>query len=328
MRWDINLPLPARPLGQHRELVRALPDLGYSGVWTGEGGGADALTPLAAAAAWQPRLRVGTGVLPVQTRGPVVLAQTAATLAELTEGGVLLGIGSSVPAHVTALNGTDFDRPFARVRDTAQFLRHALRGEQIDQQYPTFTVQGFALPEPPARPPKVIVGALRPGMVRLGLGEGDGVITNVLTADDLGTVLAHAGPIGAGKEFIVKVFVCPTRDERYARASGRRFLGWITNQPPYRAFHDWLGREHLLRESRARFDAGDREGAGAAMPQQLVDALWIHGAPEECRDQLRAFVQPGVTTVLLYVAQTPELATGAIELGETIAALRPAEVAA
>jgi alkanesulfonate monooxygenase SsuD/methylene tetrahydromethanopterin reductase-like flavin-dependent oxidoreductase (luciferase family) len=169
VRWDINLPLPALPPGAQRDLVRALPDLGYSGVWTGEGGGVDGVTPLAAAAAWQPRLRVGTGVLPVQTRGPAVLAQTAVGLASLADGGALLGVGSSVPAHVTALNATAFDRPFARVRDTVRFLRRAVRGEHIDEEYETFTVAGFALADPPARPPGIVVGALRPGMVRLGL---------------------------------------------------------------------------------------------------------------------------------------------------------------
>jgi probable F420-dependent oxidoreductase len=323
MRWEVNLPLPGLPLGRHRELVEALPDLGYSGVWTGEGGGIDGLTPLAAAAAWQPRLRVGTGVLPVQTRGPAVLAQTAATLAELTDAQVLLGVGSSVPAHVTALNDVAFDRPYARVRDTVRFLRSAVRGELVDRTYPTFTVRGFQLPSAPARPPKVIVGALRPRMVRLGLDEGDGAITNVLTSTDLATVLDEAGPVPDGKEFVVKVFVCPTPDERYARAAGRRFLGWITNQPPYRAFHDRLGRGELLAASRARYDAGDREGAGTAIPDELVDALWVHGTPDECRAQLATFVQAGISTVLVYVASTPELAAGGATLAETLAALRP-----
>ncbi|SHK56365.1 probable F420-dependent oxidoreductase, Rv3093c family [Pseudonocardia thermophila] len=320
MRWEVTLPLPGLPLRGHRELVEALPDLGWSGVWTGEGGGLDGLTPLAAAAAWQPRLRVGTGVLPVQTRGPAVLAQTAAALAGLTDAGVLLGVGSSVPAHVTALNGIGFDRPYARVRDTVRFLRAAVRGQLVDEDYATFAVRGFRLPAP-ARPPKIVVGALRPRMVRLGLDEGDGVITNILSAADLGAVLAAAGPVPGGKEIVVKVFVCPTEDARFARATGRRFLGWITNQPPYRAFHDWLGRGAQLAASRAAFDAGDIQRAGAAIPDDVVDALWVHGSPDECRARLAAFAQAGVSTVLVYLAPTPE----PLPLAATLSALRPTD---
>jgi alkanesulfonate monooxygenase SsuD/methylene tetrahydromethanopterin reductase-like flavin-dependent oxidoreductase (luciferase family) len=57
-----------------------------------------------------------------------VLAQTAATLAELTSGPVLLGVGTSVPAHVTGLNQLPFDRPVARLRDTVAILAHRVRG--------------------------------------------------------------------------------------------------------------------------------------------------------------------------------------------------------
>ena len=135
VRFAVNLPLPGPALRDQRELVTALPDLGYADVWTGEGSGADAFTPLAAAAAWQPRLGVGAGVVPVFTRGPGVLAQTAATLANLvgprpdgSPGRVLFGIGTSVPAHVSAINGFTFDRPVARLRDTLRFL-----GLEVDE---------------------------------------------------------------------------------------------------------------------------------------------------------------------------------------------------
>ncbi|MFI7635841.1 LLM class F420-dependent oxidoreductase [Nonomuraea sp. NPDC049400] len=322
IRWAVNLPLPGLALRDHRRAVEALPDLGYSDVWTGEGGGLDAFTPLAAAAAWSPGLGVGTGVLPIFTRGPAVIAQTAAALADLTDGRLTLGIGTSVPAHVSALNDVPFTKPVTRLRDTLRFLRTALRGDTVDQEYETFTVRGFRLPRTSTVRPKVVVGALRPKMVQLGLSEGDGVITNVLTAADLTQVLDAAGPRPPGKEIVVKVFVCPTDDEDHARSAGRAFLGWILNQAPYRAFHDWLGRGDRLQEARGRFDAGDQQAAGRALPEDLVDALWIHGSPAECHRQIARFAQEGVTSILLYVAPTPELLTGRADLLDVLARLR------
>ncbi|MGW0802549.1 LLM class F420-dependent oxidoreductase [Nonomuraea sp. NPDC002799] len=322
IRWAVNLPLPGLALRDHRRTLQALPGLGYRDVWTGEGGGLDAFTPLAAAAAWQPELGVGTGVVPVFTRGPAVLAQTAAALNDLSDGRAMLGIGTSVPAHVSALNDIPFAKPVARLRDTLRFLRAALRGAHIDHEYETFAVRGFHLPRTAATPPKVLLGALRPRMVRLSLEEGDGFITNILTAGDLTQVLGTAGPPPPGREIVVKVFVCPTADQVHARNAGRAFLGWILNQAPYRAFHDWLGRGDRLLESRARFDAGDRHGAGAALPDDLVDALWIHGSPADCHRQLRPFLQAGVTSLQLYLAPTPELLTGHIRLEDVLTALR------
>jgi len=302
----IALPVAGLPLGAHRALIEELPDLGYTDVWTAEGGGTDAITPLAAAAAWSPSLRLGTGIVPVSTRGPAVLAQTAATLAELAPGRVTLGIGSSVPDHVTAINGIPFDRPYARVRDMLRFLRTVLHGGFAGPTE-TLPVSGFRLRRVPPVPPRVILGALRPGMVNLGLREGDGVITNILYPEDIRKVVRAIDAPLAGKEFAVKVFVCPTADSHYARDSGRAFLGWIINQPPYRAFHQWLGREDLLKAVSERWDAGDAGGAAAAVPEEVVDALWIHGSPDQCREQIERYLQPEVTTLVVYLAPTPEI---------------------
>ncbi|MYZ39282.1 MULTISPECIES: LLM class flavin-dependent oxidoreductase, partial [unclassified Streptomyces] len=149
-KWGITLPLPGLTIDRHRFLVERLPDLGYTDVWSAEGGGTDAFTPLAATAAWSPSLRIATGIVPVHTRGPAVLAQTAATLAQLAPGRLLLGLGASVPAHVTDINGIPFDEPFKRTRDVLRFVTRALRGEHIAGDFDTFSITGYRLPHPPA----------------------------------------------------------------------------------------------------------------------------------------------------------------------------------
>ncbi|WP_220498891.1 MULTISPECIES: LLM class F420-dependent oxidoreductase [unclassified Microbispora] len=321
VRWGVTLPLAGLGLHRHREIVEALPSLGYGDVWTGEGGGYDGLTALTAALAWSPGLRAGTGVLPAQTRGPGVLAQTAASMAELGQAEVLLGIGSSVPAHVTALNGRPHGRPYAHVRDLLRFLRRAFDGEHVVETYETFSIDFELRRRPPVRP-KVIVGALRPGMLKLAFTEGDGAITNVLAAHEVPRIVEAAGPPAEGQELVVKIFVTPTDDAAYARAAGRAFLGWILNQPPYRAFHDWLGRGDALAASRAAWDAGDRRGAAEALPDSVVDELWVHGSPEECRAHIARYLHPGVTAVELHVTPSPELDAAPGALPEVLAALR------
>ncbi|MGW2543822.1 LLM class F420-dependent oxidoreductase [Kitasatospora sp. NPDC001574] len=322
-RWGITLPLPGLSLDRHRFLVERLPDLGYTDVWTGEGGGSDAFTPLAAAAAWSPGLRVGTGIVPVHTRGPAVLAQTAATLAQLAPGRVLLGIGASVPAHVTDINGIPFDEPFKRTRDVLRFVTRALQGEHVSGDFDTFSIAGYRLPEPPAEPVKVILGALRPGMLRLGFTEGDGAITNLLFPEDVPKVLDAVGPQPPGKELVVKVFVCPTEDTEHARRATRPFLAWILNREPYRKFHEWLGNGELLAETHRRWAAGDVEGARRALPDEVVDGLFVSGSPEECRRRILRYHRPGVTTIQLYVSLPPEVLADRNRLLDTLARLGP-----
>lgn len=323
-RWGVNLPWPGRPLRDHRRLVTGLRSAGYDDVWTGEGGGTDAFTPLAAAAAWAPALRLASAVVPAFTRGPAVLTQTAATLAGLTDGGLVLGIGSSVPAHVSDINGIPFSEPFRRTRDVLRFLVPALRGERISGDFDTFTIREFQLPAPPKNRPLVVLGALRPRMLKLGFEEGDGAVTNILFADDVPKILAAVGPQPPGKELVVKVFVTPTADPERARQLARPFLAWITNQEPYRAFHQWLGNGDRFDASHERWLSGDRRGAEQALSDEVVDGLFVHGTPDECRAKIEKYVRPGVTTVVLYVQPDPSVvADAATDVLDLLARLRP-----
>ena len=122
-RWGITLPLRSLPLPGQRDLVAALPDLGYTDAWSSEVNGADAFAPLAVAAQWTTGLRFGTAIAGIYTRGPALLAMDAATCASLAPGRFVLGIGTSSPVIVEDWNGLKLDRPYQRARDTLKFLR-------------------------------------------------------------------------------------------------------------------------------------------------------------------------------------------------------------
>src|SRR3954469_20919735 len=174
MRWGMTVPWGGVPLAGHAALYAALADAGFTDVWSSEVAGSDAFTPLALAAAWEPRLRLGTAITPVFTRGPGLLAMSAAALAEAAPGRFQLGIGASSPVVVGAWNSVEFTEPYARSRDMLRFLKAALAGELVDHDYGTFAVRRFRLERPPATPPPVLLAALRPGMLRLAGAEGAG----------------------------------------------------------------------------------------------------------------------------------------------------------
>lgn len=300
-RWGITLPLGGVPLGTHRELVRELSSLGYTDVWTAETNGTDAFTPLALVAEWAPELRLGTAIAPVYTRGPGLLAMTAATIAELAPERFVLGIGSSSPVIVGDWNAGAFTEPFGRTRDTLRFLRAALGGEKVDTGYPTFAVRKFRLERPPAVPPRIMLAALRPGMLRLAAKEADGAITNWLSPADVRKVRAEIGP---GVELAARIFVCPTEDADAARGLGRLLISTYLNVPVYAAFHDWLGRQEILRPMRQAWAAGDRRAANAAIPDEVVDQLIVHGSTRSCREQVAEYVANGLDTPILAILPT------------------------
>ena len=115
-RYGITIPFDGISLADHRPMYTQLADLGYTDVWSAETDGADGFTPLALAAAWEERLNLGVAIAPVYTRGPALLAQTAAAMAEVAPGRVTIGLGASSPVIVQNWNGIAYDEPFKRNR--------------------------------------------------------------------------------------------------------------------------------------------------------------------------------------------------------------------
>lgn len=297
-RYGMTVPFDGVPLADHRAWYEELVDLGYTDLWSSEAGATDAFTPLALAAAWVPSMRLGTAIVPAYTRGPALMAMSAAAMAEAAPGRFVLGVGTSSNVIVESWNGIPFHKPYQRTRDIVRFLKQAMTGEKVDADFETFTVKGFRLGRKPEVPPEILVAALRPGMLRLAGREADGAIINWLSADDVTKVVPE---VGEGKEIVARIFVCPSTDAVKVRAAGRFAIAAYLNVPVYAAFHEWLGRGAVLKPMWDAWKAGDRKAATAAIPDHVVDELIVHGSPEECREHIARYVNNGVTTTALAI---------------------------
>lgn len=297
-RWGLTIPLEDRGLDGLPALAAEFSELGYTDLWTSEVDYADGLTPLAAVAASAPLAQLGTAILPAFTRGPAVLASSAAAMATLAPGRFWLGIGASSPAVVQQWNAVEFARPYERTRDVLAFLREALTGARIDREYETFTVTGFRLRLVPEQAPPILLAALRPQMLRLAGSEADGAITNWLSVDDVPKV---RDAMAADKHLVARLLVCPSTDTETLRAQARRLIAAYLTVPAYSKFQRWLGRGPELAEMTGRWAAGDRKGALETIPDSVVDELIVHGAPRDCARQIQRYVENGVTVPVLHI---------------------------
>jgi probable F420-dependent oxidoreductase len=308
-RYGMTIPFDGIPLHEQRDWIVELADLGYTDVWSSEANGADAFTPLALASAWAPSLRLGTAIVPAFTRGPGCLAQSVGSLAQAAPGRVALGVGTSSGVIVEGWNGIPFQRPYERTRDMVRFLRRALTGEKVTAEYETFSVRGFRLGVVPLEPVPILVAALREGMLRLAGREGDGAIVNWLSADDVATVAPIVRGAAEGKagtpdaapapEIAARIFVAASDDADTVRGMGRFAIAAYLNVPVYAAFHEWLGRGDRLGDMWRLWKEGDRKGALASIPDDVVDELIVWGSPEQCREHIQRYVDNGVSTPAL-----------------------------
>lgn len=296
-RNGITVPLPGH-LSEQRDWLAEVADLGYSDIWSAETDGADAFTPLALAAAWEPRLRLGTAIVPVYTRTAPLIAQSVAALADAAPGRFAIGIGSSSNVIVEKWNGVPFVEPYKRVRDVVRFLHDAFTFEKVTKQYDTFKVDGFRMSIRPRVKPTILVAALREGMLRLGAREADGVIINWLSPDDVRKVVSvvHDAAEGVEREVVARIFVCPSENTEVVRAGARFAIAAYMNVPVYAEFHRWMGRGPLMQGMWDAWQAGDRKAALAAIPDEVVDDLVVHGSPEQCRARIDQYFANGVTT--------------------------------
>ncbi len=295
-RFGMTVPFDGLPLAEQRPLLEEAVALGYTDLWSSEASGTDAFTPLALAAAWIPAARLGTAIVPSFTRGPATLAMSVAAMAEAAPDRFTFGLGTSSDVIVERWNGLVFSEPYKRNRDVVRFLRRALTGEKVTEKYDTFEVRGFRLDRPPKVVPPILVAALRPGMLRLAGREGDGTVINWLSAEDVKRIVPEVGP---GKEVVARIYVCPNEDADQVRAYSRMLIAAYMNVGVYAAFQEWLGRGPELGPMWSAWKAGDRKAATAAIPDEVVDDLVIHGSPESCRQHLGRYVTNGVTVPVL-----------------------------
>jgi alkanesulfonate monooxygenase SsuD/methylene tetrahydromethanopterin reductase-like flavin-dependent oxidoreductase (luciferase family) len=171
-------------------------------------------------------------------------------------------------------------------------------------------VDGFRLGIKPEQKPRILVAALREGMLRLAAREADGTIINWLSPEDVKRVAAVVRDAAGGepKEIVARIFVCPSENTEAVRSAARFAIAAYLNVPVYAAFHAWLGRGDELRGMWDAWQAGDRKAALAAIPDSVVDDLIVHGSPAQCRDRIRDYFDNGVTTSSLAIMPfDPEL---------------------
>jgi probable F420-dependent oxidoreductase len=305
VRWGLTLPLPLTTLADHEELVRRAEAAGYTDLWSGETNGPDGFTPLALAAAWTTAARLGTGVVGVFQRGPALLAQQAAALADASGGRFVLGIGASSDRIVEGWNEIPFERPLSKVEATLDFLRPALAGER--------TANGFKLESAPP-PVPIILAALRGKMLRLAVEKADGAFTNFLPLSGLPQVVEQLDGAPEGFELLCRFFCLPGKREQVEPVARFMFSSYVT-VPVYAAFYRWLGHAELIAEMCERWDAKDRQGAAEAAPWELIEQMFILGTPEAMKARLDEFVAGGITLPILTPITTPD------KLGELIDAL-------
>src|SRR6476469_9239221 len=125
--------------------IKAVDELGYDTVFVPEAWGREAFTTLGWIAANTSRIRVGTGIVNVFSRTPALIAQSIATLDQISEGRAVLGLGTSGPVVVENWHGMEFRSGLRRTQETVEIVRLALTGAKVDYEGEIFKLKNFRI---------------------------------------------------------------------------------------------------------------------------------------------------------------------------------------
>jgi probable F420-dependent oxidoreductase len=280
--------------------ARTAAGLGYRSFWTAETTGPEAFSLLGAVGAAAPELGLGTGVLALQLRTPMVVAMAGATLQALQpDREVLLGVGISSPVVTQRWHGVPYgDEPLRRVREYVTLLRACLSGDKVDFTGDFYQVKGFRLGvRLGERRPRIVVGALGPAMLELAGEVADGVLLNYLPASHVPWSVKQ---VRAGGDATIYAYVHAGVCERHEGIElARRDLFSYAVVDSYARNFERAGFADEVAEIQARFAAGDRDGAVAAVSDRLVDAIDVMGDAEVVHDTMRSYVDAGVEVPVL-----------------------------
>ncbi len=302
------------------EIVQEAERLGYDSVWAAEAYGSDTATVLGWLAGQTTTIRLGSGIFQMPGRSAAMTAMTAATIDQISNGRMILGIGSSGPQVSEGWHGVRFGKQLARTRDYVAVLRMALARERLEYQGETLELP---LPDGPGKALKLTIGtvqeqipiyiaAIGPKNTQLAGEIADGVIPTLFSPEHV-AVMRDELQIGVeragGGKTLADIDVAPTvqvyvgDDIESARDLMRPFIGLYVGGMGSRKqnFYNQLvrryGFEDAAQEVQDLYLEGKKDEACAALPDELIDMVSIHGPAEHVRERLAAFREAGVGTL-------------------------------
>jgi F420-dependent oxidoreductase-like protein len=298
------------------DYAREAEGLGVSSVWTAEFWGLDAFTPLAAIAAVTDRIKLGTGIAQIGARTPAMLAMNAMGVQAISNGRLMLGLGTSGPQVMEGWHGAEFSRPVQRTRETIEIVRMVTSGERL-----AYDGEIYRLPLPDsagvairsvARVPEIPIYVASLGPANLALtGElADGWIGNSFFTDTASVYFDQidAGAQRAGRslsdiDLTVAVSVEFTDDVNEAgrrHADGYAFTFGAMGSGSKNFYNDAFARQGYgddVTEVQRLWREGDRAAAAARVPIEIGLGTNLIGPVDTVRNRLREYSDCGVNTL-------------------------------
>ena len=310
--------------------------LGYHTLWTGESWGRDAFTVLTMIACHTESIRLGTGIVPVFSRTPALIAQSIASLDQISHGRATLGLGTSGRLLIEEWHGLPYNRPIARTREYIEIIRQALSGQAVAYEGQFFRLGRFRLRASPVQGNiPIFLASLGPKNLELTGQLADGWLPIWVHQNQLPLLKEQVSKAaqGAGRDISqitvapqIMCYVSETAEEQAQVDQQIRahMAYYIAGMGQY--YYDLFCRSGFQAEADAvqiAWAARDRDKAASLVSDEMLSGIAVSGDAAACRASMDRFRRNGADMPIIAFPHGSTL-DGIIR---TLEVLAPAKVA-
>ena len=315
------------------EVARLADDLGYHSFWTGESWGRDAFTMLTLVGCNTRNIRLGTGIVPVFSRTPGLIAQSIASLDLISQGRAILGLGTSGRIVIEDWHGIPYQEPLRRTREYMEIIRQALSGSRVNYEGRFFQLKRFAMSVSPIQQNvPIFLASIGPRNLQLTGELADGwlpIWVDLQHLPDLKDTVVRAAS-KAGRDIsqitVAPQVLCYASDSEEELAEAEKLMRshmvyYIAGMGDY--YYDLFCRYGYQSEAdmvRTHWQNRERGKAAAAISDRMLENITVFGNAAACRDKLGQFRRSGVD---MPVVAFPH-GTSDVAITRTLRALAPA----
>lgn len=285
------------------EFARLAEDLGYDSIWVPEMWGRDSFSILGLLAANTSRIKLATGIIPIYSRSPAIIAQTITTLDEISEGRMILGLGTSGPIVIENWHGVPYEKPLQRTREYVEIIRMIVNSERVNYEGEIFNLKNFRLSFKPIRKSiPIFIAAMGEKNIQLTGEVADGWIPFLVPPEYLesGKKLLEEGSSKATKnsgqiEINPYIPAAVSKDEVLATDTIKEYIAYyIGGMGTF--YHQAMIRYGFKSEADSIVEAwssGNKSGAITKVTQEMVEAISICGSSNEGKSKIAEYTKCG-----------------------------------
>jgi len=282
------------------ECSKILSKYNADSIWIPETWGMEGLSMLTAVSQIVKDSKIGSSIINIYSRTPSLLAMGAATLDTLSNGRLILGLGTSSEPIVQEWHGLEFNQPIQRMREYVEIIQLIMSRNKVNYNGKLFHLKNFTLLiKPPRKKIPIYLAAINQKMVELTWEIADGVIFYLRPISELQNTIQKMQSkrkIDVSSQFIT----CMSEDEDLAIERAKKTLAFYVSVG--KIYREFLAKNGFAKEIQDIYNEYKKSGLRTnykLVSNNMLDLLTICGTPEDCKKKLDKFVKAGVSLPII-----------------------------